>query len=168
MKITGARWAGGELVLSTSDPEAVRFAIGFEPGEYEIAKSKKKRSLDANALLWTLLDRLAAGTGIPKTELYRNAIKEVGGNCDTVCVIERAADDFCRGWEKNGLGWITERFPSKLPGCVNIHVYYGSSKFDTGTMSRMIDNVIQDCKALGIETENPAKVKSLLEAWDGR
>lgn len=168
MKITAARWAGGELILSTSDPEAVRFALGFEEGDYQIAKAKKRRSLDANAYFFVLADKIAAVTGIPKTEVYRHAIKEVGGNSDTVCVVKKAADALCSGWEHNGLGWQTERFPSKIKGCVNVTLYYGSSTYDTKQMSRLIDNVVQDAKALGIETLPPEKLKSMLEGWNGR
>ena len=166
MRITEAKWSAGQLVLTTSDPEALRFAISFEPGDYSIAKSKKKRSLDANAYLFHLADKIAAATGIPKTEVYRNAIREIGGNCDTVCVMEKAADALCAGWERNGLGWQTERFPSKIKGCVNVTLYYGSSTYDTATMQRLIQNVQEDARALGIETEPEEKVRALLEAWD--
>lgn len=168
MKIEEAKWSAGSLVLTTSDPEAVRFAIGFEPGEYTIAKAKKKRSLDANAYFFVLADKIAAVTGIPKTEVYRNAIKEIGGNCDTVCVMEKAADALCAGWERNGLGWVTERFPSKIKGCVNVNLYYGSSTYDSAQMSRLIDNAVQDAKALGIETMPPHKLDAMMEAWNGR
>lgn len=167
MKIDSAKWSTGTLALQTSDPEAVRFAIGFEAGEYDIRKSKKRRSLDANAYLWVLLDKLAAKTGVPKTEIYRNAVRDIGGNSDTVCVLEKAADALCSGWERNGLGWQTERFESKLPGCINVTLYYGSSTYDTATMSRLIDSVIEDCKALEIETLPPDKLAAMVEAWNG-
>lgn len=166
MKITNAKWAAGELILTTSDPEAVRFALDFSPGEYELKKEKKRRSLDANAYYWVLLDKLSAALNIPKTELYRNAVKEVGGNCDVVCVLEKAAESLCKGWEHNGLGWISETFPSKIEGCVNVNLYYGSSTFDTATMSRLIDNLIQDCKAIGIETLTPKEL-SRLDGYNG-
>jgi len=168
MRIEAARWSAGTLALQTSDPEAMRFAYAFQEGDYEITKSKKKRSLDANAYAWVLFDKIAAAAGIPKTEVYRNAIKEIGGNCDVVCVRAKAADALCRGWEAHGLGWQTERSESKIRGCVNVTLYYGSSKFDTQTMSRLIDNAVQDAKALGIETLPPDKLNAMLEAWDGR
>ena len=168
MKIDAATWSAGKLTLTTSDPEAVRFAIGFEPGEYQIGKAKKKRSLDANAYFFVLADKIAAVTGVPKSEVYRNAVREIGGNSDTVCVMEKAADALCDGWERNGLGWQTERFPSKLPGCVNVILYYGSSTYDTATMSRLISNVQEDARALGIEVEPEDKVNALLEAWENR
>lgn len=168
MKIDAAEWSAGKLILTTADPEAVRFAIGFEAGEYQISKAKKRRSLDANAYFFVLVDKISAVTGVPKTEVYRNAIKEIGGNSDTVCVMEKAADELCKSWEKLGLGWQTERFPSKIKGCVNVTLYYGSSSYDTATMSRLITNVQEDARALGIEILPPEKVSGILEAWDGK
>ena len=161
MRITDAKWSAGTLTLQTADPEAIRFALSFIEGDYTITKAKKKRSLDANAYFFVLADKIAAATGIPKTEVYRHAIKEIGGNSDTVCVMEKAADALCDGWERNGLGWQTERLPSKIKGCVNVVLYYGSSTYDQQTMKRLIDNVIQDAKALGIETMTPQELERL-------
>ena len=45
--------------------------------------------------------------------------------------------------------------------------YYGSSDFDRREMSALIDNCIQDCKALGIETLTPDKLALLKEEWNG-
>ena len=139
--------------------------LGEAELEVTIKRHRKRRSLDANAYFWVLCDRLAEATGIPKTEIYRQSLREIGGNSETVCVVEAAAERLREGWEHNGLGWITEAFPSKLPGCVNITLYYGSSTYDRGQMSRLIDNIVQDCKAAGIETLPPERLWMLTEQW---
>lgn len=127
----------------------------------EIKEYRPKRSLDSNGYLWVLCDKIAERMGISKVEVYRKAIKEIGGNSDTVCVMEKAADALCNGWEHNGLGWVTERFPSKIDGCVNVTLYYGSSTYDSTTMSRLIDSLIEDAKELGIETMTPQELARL-------
>ena len=43
--------------------------------------------------------------------------------------------------------------------------YYGSSDFDSLEMSRLIDNCIQDCMAVGIETLPEEKIQLMKEAW---
>lgn len=168
MNITAAEWSGGKLTLTTSDPEAIRFALGFTEGDYSLSKAKKKRSLDANAYAWVLIDKLAAELRIGKEEIYRNAIRDIGGNSEIVCVQKPALDTLRRCWERNGLGWQVETMPSKLDGCINAILYYGSSAYDTKQMSVLIDRLVQDAKAVGIETMPPDKLNSLLEAWDGR
>ena len=169
MRISSAKWAGGELTLSTSDPEAVRFALAFKEGDYAIVKAKKPRSLDANAYAWVLIDKLASALHMGREEIYRNTIRDIGGVSDILCMTKAAYSDFKRHWENKGLGWQAEAEPSsKLDNCLVVTAYYGSSAYDTRQMSVFIDHLVQDCKALGIETETDGRIQSLLEAWDGR
>ena len=168
MRITAAEWKAGKLTLTTSDPEAIRFAIGFTEGDYSLSKAKQKRSLDANAYAWVLIGKLAAAMRLGKDEVYRNAIRDIGGNSEIVCVQAKGFETLKRCWEKNGIGWQAEEFPSKRPGCVNETLYYGSSVYDTTQMSILIDRLVQDCKALDIETIPPDKLRSMMEAWDGQ
>lgn len=158
----------GELCLKVKNPPAARqFVISMKQRTYtcEVKEQHKKRSLDANAYFWVLADKLAEATRISKDDIYRHAIREIGGNSTTVCVRDMAAEKLCQGWEKNGLGWLADTFPSKLPGCVNVTLYYGSSTYDTKQMSRLIDNIVQDCQAVGIETLTPDKLALLVEKW---
>lgn len=158
----------GELCLKVKNPPAARqFVISMKQRTYtcEVKEQHKKRSLDANAYFWVLADKLAEATRISKEGIYRHAIREIGGNSTTVCVRDMAAEKLCQGWEKNGLGWLSDTFPSKLPGCVNVTLYYGSSTYDTKQMSRLIDNIVQDCQAVGIETLTPDKLALLVEEW---
>lgn len=164
--ISKARYEDGELRLTSSDKEALQIVFRFKPGDYEIVPKKRKRSLDANAYLWVLLDKLAVAMNMPKLDLYKHEIHDVGGNSDIVCIKEKAADAFERAWQDRGAGWITERTASKLPGCVNIICYYGSSVFDVGTMSRLLNNVVQDCTNCGIETMPQNELEALLGAWN--
>lgn len=63
------------------------------------------------------------------------------------------------------MGWPTEIMPSKLPGCTTVIAWYGSSTYDTRQMSALIDHLVQDCRALDIETLPPDKLAALLEEW---
>lgn len=131
----------------------------------KIAKATKKRSLDANAYAWVLISRLAERLNIPKTDIYRSAIKEIGGNCDTVCVQDKAVQSLCDGWQRNGIGWMTDTMPSKIDGCTNVVLYYGSSTYDTAQMSRLINIIVEECRLQGIETKSAEEVDSLLGRW---
>lgn len=165
MKIEAAAYESGNLVLRTSDAEARRFVFGFKAGEYELVKTKKRRSLDANAYAWVLVDKIAAAIRLPKEEVYQNAIKGIGGVSDIVCVKDAAVDKLRQNWSKNGLGWQTETIPSKITGCTNVVLYYGSSAYDTKQMSVFIDRLIEDAKSLDIETLPPDRLEAMLSAW---
>ena len=134
----------------------------------EVKPYRERRSLDANAYFFVLADKLAEKLNTTKEEIYKNAIKEVGGVSETVCVKNQAVERLCEGWRKNGLGWQTDTFPSKIDGCTNVILYYGSSTYDTAQMSRLIENIVQDCKAVGIDTRTPAEIANLLSLWEGR
>lgn len=134
------------------------------PVDVTVKRYKAKRSLDANAYAWVLIDKLAERMRLPKEEVYRDHIRHIGGVSETVCVMDRAVDKLTAAWGKYGLGWQTETFPSKIDGCTNVTLYYGSSTYDTGQMSALIDALVQSCKALNIETLPPEKLQSLMEA----
>lgn len=133
--------------------------------EVIVEPRRNKRSLDANAYCWVLLGKLAEKLSTPKTEVYRQYIKEIGNNCEIVCVLEKAADKLIEGWNRNGVGWIADKLPSKLDGCINVVLYYGSSTYDTAQMSRLIDLIVQDCKTQGIETLTPFELDAMKERW---
>lgn len=134
----------------------------------EVKPYRERRSLDANAYFFVLADKLAEKLHLTKEEVYRNAIKEIGGVSETVCVKTHAVERLCEGWSRNGIGWQAETFPSKIEGCTNVILYYGSSTYDTGQMSRLIENIVQDCQAVGIETRTPDEIANLLSMWEGR
>ena len=180
MELTGkianvsVAYATGKLLVTlefnerNSAMEMVDKLKGQEKLSIKIGKFKQKRSLDANAYCFVLIGKIAEKTRIPKEEVYRNAIKEIGGNYDVVCIQNKAVDSLCESWRKMGLGWQTDTFDSKIEGCTNVILYYGSSTYDIETMSRLIDNIVQDCKALGIETMTPLELSRLKEGWHGR
>ena len=165
MRIESARRQGDELCLTTKDPEAWRWLYNFKPGDYEIKVKRKKRSLDANAYCWLLLDKIAAAVRLPVEEVYRRELMEIGGASEVVCVQERAVERLNALWAQKGLGWVCEPFPSKVPGCVNVRLHYGSSAFDTHQMSVFIDHLIDEARTLGIETRPEEEVRSMLEEW---
>lgn len=131
----------------------------------EVKQYKHGRSLDANAYCWVLIDKLSEKTRIDKSEIYRRVIKEIGGNSQTVCVLEKAADKLIESWCCHGLGWQAEKFDSKIDNCVNVTLYYGSSVYNTAQMSRLIDSIVQECKAQRIETMTPDELARLKATW---
>ena len=167
MHVEEAKMVKGWLCLKTQPADALRWLCKFKAGDYEINRIRKKRSLDANAYCFVLLDKLSADLQTPKEELYRRYVKEIGGVSETVCVPNKAVDKLVSVWESRGLGWQTDTFPSKLEGCTNVILYYGSSVYDTNQMSRLIDSIVQDCVAIGIETKSEEEINSLLNEWSG-
>jgi hypothetical protein len=135
---------------------------------FEMKPYRAKRSLDANAYFFVLADKLAEKLNTTKEDVYKNAIRNIAGVSEIVCVKDSAAKKLCEVWEQSGLGYQTETFPSKIEGCTNVVLYYGSSTYDSAQMTRLIDHVVQDCKAVGIETKTPNEIAQMLALWEGR
>jgi hypothetical protein len=132
----------------------------------EIREHRKKRSLDANAYAWVLIHKLADAMRLAPEEVYLLNIPKVGENYTPMCVREQDVERFKKSWQSNGLGWpVLDLGPSQVPGCRNLMAYHGSSTYDTAQMARLIDNLVQDCKALDIETMTPDKLALLKEEW---
>ena len=131
----------------------------------EIKPFRKRRSLDANAYAWVLMDRLAEKLNEAKENIYREYIRNIGGNSEMVCVKNSAVEKLREAWSRNGIGWQTETCKSKLEGCTNVILYYGSSTYDSSQMSRLLDLIIQDCKEQGIQTETPDEIARLKALW---
>lgn len=166
MKVEAARYEDGELILTVPRcPEVMRLCMSFKAGNYELKKLRVKRSLSANAYAWVLIDKLAATTGYTTNEIYRHTIKEIGGVSTEGQWPAEDAMRFKRSWERNGLGWQVDIMPSSEAGMVDIRAYYGSSVYNTQQMSRLIDKLVQDCKACGIETLPPDKLQSMIGEW---
>lgn len=167
MKITGADFKSGVLMLKTSDAEALRFARTFkEPGEYELTKSKKRRSMDANRYFWEIVGQLSAAMSIDKDTIYRAAVCAVGAFTTLRMPVDEV-EHFQRVWGQKGLSWIAEQVDEK-DGIAYVNAYYGSSVYDSKEMAHLIDYVLQDARAIGIETLDDQKINSLLEEWDAR
>lgn len=166
--ITEAKLEGGWLMVKPSRDdlgEAMAFIRKMKPKPYEVTikEHRKKRSKGANNYCWELVGKLAEVMRISPNEVYINAIQNIGGNYEVIPVKEEAAQKFTEVWQRQGIGWpCVDMGKSKIPGYRNLRAYYGSSTYDTRQMSLLIENLIQDCKALGIETLTPDKL-ALLE-----
>ena len=156
------------ITFSLNESSAINEIDNLKGSKLSIkaVKYRKKRSLDANGYFWALVDKLASKTNMKKKEIYRNAIKEIGGVSEILCLRNEAVEKFCTNWEKNGIGWQTETSPSKFENCTNVIIYYGSSTYDSKQMSMLIDSIIQECKQQGIETLTSAELERMKAEWN--
>lgn len=124
---------------------------------------RKKRSLSANAYMWTLINEIASVLRVSNDEIYHQALCKYGTfrKDDGVTeVVTIRADIALSGW------LYTHTKPLKtamLNGKAYTHyaVIKGSSEYDTREMSALLDGIIDDCKSLGIEVMTPEEIQRL-------
>ena len=164
LDLNGGTW----LCLKVREPApAKRFVLERRKRLYdlEVKEDREKRSLDANAYAWVLMDKLAAAIDSTKEEIYREKVRQFGPYRDFT-MTESEAKTFCTAWGKLGVAWPTEQVDYAPDGeRVVIRAYYGSSTYNTKQMSRLIDSIVDDCKAVGVETLTPDKLALLKEGW---
>lgn len=151
--------------------DAKKFVGEMKPRKYvaEIKEHRNRRSLDANAYAWTLIGQLAAklsADGVVHTpeQVYRAAIMDVGDNYEVIPIRDDALDRWLHIWAGKGLGWVCEIIgKSKIEGYTNTRCFYGSSVYDTAQMTRLISILVDECKAVGVETMPADELASLLK-----
>ena len=135
----------------------------FKKGnEYELKQVRQKRSLDANAYFWKLADEIASALNTTKEQIYWNLVRDVGVFDVLQFSSEEAMNHFKANWQQNWLGWFTYTLDNEK---FILQAYYGSSRYTTEEMSRLIDEAVREAKSLGIETLTPDELARLKEDW---
>nr|DAS67796.1 MAG TPA: NinB protein [Caudoviricetes sp.] len=138
--------------------------------KYEVKEVKKKRSVNANNYFWKLLQELCELQDLDAIEEYKKRVKELA-IFRRFRIETKDVKTFEIMWQDKGIAWFCEIADTEYISNVEfkiINAYYGSSSFNSKQMSRLIDGVVQDCKAVGIETKSEAEICSLLKEWDKR
>ena len=166
MIVAEAKLESGWLMLKIQPAEALKWLVGFVKGRsYDIIPHVEKRSRTANAYAWVLISKIASELGYPKEEIYKRAVQEIGGKSTVMSLRTNAVKDFARAFKNGHIGRNVEIIHSD-PEKTDVIITYGSSDFDSKQMSQLIDNLVQDCLAIGIETKDENYIKSLLEDWE--
>ena len=131
----------------------------------KIEQARSKRSGEANRYMWLLCKKLGEAMDLSDKEVYRrhilnhNIFREIEIN-------ESAAATFEKAWAMHGIGWICERQDyAQHEGFVILRAYYGSSTYSTKQMAQLIDGLVQDCRALDIETRPQSEIDAFLRRW---
>ena len=175
MKITAVRYAGGELILSTSDPEAYKFAIRFKEGDYTISRQVKPRGLNANAMYWSLLTKLANAIQVPVPYLHNLTLRKYGQPKiiagSMVYVVLPDTDEAEEKMDNDETVHLkpTSQIKQGKDGLLyrTYIMLRGSHDLNVKEFSALLDGLIDDCKAVGLDILSD-RDRALLEEWDAR
>lgn len=133
----------------------------------------RKRSKNANAYMWQLLGALQEeGFGNPE-ENYRRYIRENGVRFSGE-LPEDHFETFEYSFTSKGKGFQIERTGNDTwtdelgqeHRMVEYVGFFGSHVYNRKQMSRLLDAIVQDCQAVGIQTETPEEQARMMEEWD--
>ena len=130
----------------------------------DIKQYMKRRSLDANAMLWAILNKMAIEMGTTKDEVYLEVLDRYGVFTHIVVkpdVVEKVKKE----WKLTRELGAVEINGKKG---IQLQCYFGSSSYDSKEFSVLLDGVIGEARELGIETITEAEKNSLISAWGGK
>lgn len=159
-------WASGNwnIILSINEESALHEIDAIKDADVDITvkKHRKKRTLDANAYAWVLMQKIAEKVGKSKWEIYLDMLREYS-RCFTHLIVKPNAVDAVMEMYRTAvdLGEITVNGQKGH----QLQVYFGSSTFDTKEMAVFIDGIIREAQDLGISTETPEEIARLKALW---
>ena len=140
--------------LKTGLQAAKRLKIGF-------SWRREKRSLNANAYLWSLLQKMAEVLHIDKDSIYLEMLDRYGVFTHVI-VKPEASDRLKSEWKSvRELGVVTVNGKKGI----QFQCFYGSSTYDTKEMSALLDGVVREAKELNIDVFPPDEITRLSERW---
>ena len=127
-------------------------------------KHRNKRSLDANALLWDCLGKIAIAVNSDKWTIYLQMLKRYG-KFTYICVKPNVVDAVKQQWrECEVIGNVTINGQE----AVQMICYFGSSTLNTKEFSVLLDGVISEMDEMGIHRPPSDQMQRALEEWERR
>lgn len=133
---------------------------------FELTEKRNKRSLSANAFFHVLCQKVAEKTYQSLTEVKNQCIADYGQiDKELGTVILRDEID----WRKLTHLHLHPTTATRVLDDGKLYrVYYimrGSHTYDTGEMSRLIEGIVQEAKAVGVETLTPRELEQMIGRW---
>jgi hypothetical protein len=164
-----AKWLqdsdGFWLLLRVKTPAAAKdFVSSMKEKLYSVSMKeyRQKRSLNANAYAWVLMDKIAQVLRTDKDEVYLEMLSRYGVFTHLIVkpsVVEKVKQEWRTVKE---LGEVTVNGQTGI----QLQCYFGSSIYDTKEMARLIDGIVSEAKDLEIETMTPPEIERLKDGWN--
>lgn len=130
----------------------------------DIKQYRQKRSLDANGMLWAILNEMAIVLRTSKEEVYLEMLARYGVFTHIV-VKPNVVEKVKREWRTvRELGEITVNGQMGI----QLQCYFGSSTYDSKEFSVLLEGVIYEAKELGIDTMTDREKEELIKRWENR
>lgn len=127
--------------------------------QYELKEHKKKRSLNANAYYWVLINKIASTLNQSKEFIHLCMLKQYGETYSLLLPEEQSINGLIKYYEKES---TIQKNNKKYN---HYKAYLPSSEMNTKQMSVLIDGVVAEAKDIGIETLTPDELTELKQNW---
>ena len=129
---------------------------------FEIKPYRQKRSLNANAYAWVLINEMANSLRTSKDEVYQEMLKRYGQSRVISVLSEIDISRFVKYYEEIGKGHVEGK------EFTYYRCFIGSSEYDSREMAILIDGIVDEAKELGIDTLPTTAVERMKALWQGQ
>lgn len=130
-----------------------------ENKEYEVKEHKHKRSLNANAYYWVLVNKIADALNQSKEFIHLCMLKQYGQRYVLCVPYDTPIENLVKYYEQDGVRKQGDRLFKTY------NVYLPSSEMNTKEMSKLIDGTVEEAQSMGIETMTPDELAHLKAMW---
>lgn len=160
-------WATGQhnITFSINESSALAEIEHIQECErlsIEAKPYRKKRSLDANGMLWACLGEMAAVLRTDKWDLYLLMLKRYG-QYTYICVKPNMVDAMKRQWREIE---VVGDIDINGKQAVQLLCYFGSSTYDSKEFSVLLDGVVSEMKEMGLQPPPSKDMQRALEQWE--
>jgi len=125
----------------------------------DLKQYRNKRSLQANAYLWVICNKIGDILRHSKEEVYLDMLKKYGQS-EIVSVKSNVnVSGYFKYYETEGVGYVNDIEFN------HYKVYKGSSEYDTREMAILIDGIVSEAKEMGIETLPHEELERMKIEW---
>ena len=170
-------------------PDVIQWLLDHSNAVIDVSVDihKAKRSLNANAYFWVLVNEIAINQKISDKEVHDKYLSEnIAYHYKDGAIDWKVAD-----WQGNIYGLVKSEGAYYLDSGQKVMLYKpdgtpykcadgtpktskifwhikGSHEMNTAEMARLIDSVVYDARALGIKTKEDFEIERMVEKWTGR
>lgn len=161
-------WKSGKWTVTfTVDDEAALTQIDKirdKPLDITAKRHREKRSLDANAYAWVLIQKIAETIHSDKQTVYMDMLKQYS-RAFTHVIVKPSAVEAVMAMYSTAIDLGEIRVNGQTGH--QLQVYFGSSTFDSKEMSVFIDGIIETCRELSIEYMPADELERMKTSWMG-
>lgn len=143
--------------------EAIKWLLNQDREKlFEVKPYRQKRSLNANAYAWVLINEMANRLRTSKDEVYQEMLKRYGQSKVISVLSEIDISRFVKYYEEIGKGHVEGK------EFTHYRCFIGSSEYDSREMAILIDGIVDEAKELGIDTLPTTAVERMKALWQGQ
>lgn len=139
------------LVRNYKDKEEIKKFTKEKSYRININAIKSKRSIEQNALMWSLIHEISVARGTQRAnddwDIYLEALERAGAKYEYIAVLPEAEQLLKESFRAVKL---MNQFEHNNRTFNQYKVYYGSSKMDTKEMTLLLETVLDMASEVGI------------------